>query len=124
MPKAKVLSKDIKEAICKVRTFFELEENAGKNMITIDKPRERTVATLGVSLRNVDRVYLESQVTGVHIYHIVNTYDIYIYIYIYIYLYIYNYVCIFHLCDQCCECNTSQMLSCVLLGYHVLINLF
>ena len=42
MPKATVLSKDTKEAICKVRTFFEMEKNAGKIMITIDKPRERT----------------------------------------------------------------------------------
>ena len=33
-------------------------------------------------------------------------------------------MCVFHYCDQCCECNTSQMLSCVLLGYHTLINLF
>ena len=24
-------------------------------------------------------------------------------------------MCVFHYCDQCCECNTSQMLSCVLL---------
>ena len=31
---------------------------------------------------------------------------------------------VFHYCDQCCEYNTSQMLSCVLLGYHALINLF
>ena len=76
MPKVTVLSKEITEAICKVRTFFEMEKNAGKIMITIDKPRERTVATLGVSLRTVDRVYLESQVTGVHIYHTVNKYDI------------------------------------------------
>ena len=33
-------------------------------------------------------------------------------------------MCVFHYCDQWCECNTSQMLSCVLLGYHALINLF
>ena len=25
-------------------------------------------------------------------------------------------VCVFHYCDQCCECNMSQMLSYVLLG--------
>ena len=31
-------------------------------MITIDKPRERTKATLGVSLRTVYRVHMESQV--------------------------------------------------------------
>ena len=34
----------LKEAICKVRTFFEMEKNAGKIIITIDKPRERTTA--------------------------------------------------------------------------------
>ena len=67
MLKATVLSKDTKEAICKVRTFFEIEKNAGKIMITIDKPRERTAAALGVSLRLVDRVYLVLQATGVHI---------------------------------------------------------
>ena len=33
-------------------------------------------------------------------------------------------MCVFHYCDPCCECNTSHMLSCVLLGYHVLINRF
>ena len=75
MPKATVLSKGIKEAICKVRTFFEMEKKAGKIMITIDKPGERTVANLGVSLRAVDRGYLESQVTGMHINHTVNTYE-------------------------------------------------
>ena len=69
-------------------------------LMTIDKPRERTAAALGVSLRTVGRVYLESQATGLHIYHTVNKYE----------------------CDQCCECNTSQMLSCVLLGYRVFIN--
>ena len=53
MPKATVLSKDKKDEICKVRTFFEMEKNAGKIMIPIDKP-------LVVSLRTVDRVYLES----------------------------------------------------------------
>ena len=31
-------------------------------------------------------------------------------------------VCVFHHCEQCCECNTSQMRSCVLLGYHALMN--
>ena len=76
MPKVTVLPKDIKEAIYKVRTFFEMEKNAGKIMMTIDKPRESTTAALGVSLRTVDRVYLESQATGVHIYHTVNTYDV------------------------------------------------
>ena len=45
-------------------------------MITIDKPLDRTITALGVSLRTVDRVYLESQATGVHIYHTVNTYDV------------------------------------------------
>ena len=59
MPKATVFSKDIKEAICKRRTFFEMEKNAGKSMITIDKPRERTVATLGVSL-----VWIECGITS------------------------------------------------------------
>ena len=53
-----------------------MEKNAGKIMITIDKPLDRTLTALGVSLRTVDRVYLESQATGVHIYHTVNTYDI------------------------------------------------
>ena len=24
-------------------------------------------------------------------------------------------VCVLHYCDQCCECNTSQMLSCVIM---------
>ena len=67
MPKATVLSKDFKEAICKVREFFEKEKNVGKMIIKIDKPRERTVAALGVSLRTIDRVYIESQATGVHI---------------------------------------------------------
>ena len=76
MPKATVLSKDIKEAICKVRTFFEMEKNTSKIIIMIDKPRERTATGLSVGLRTVDRVYLESQATGVHIYHTVNTYDI------------------------------------------------
>ena len=57
MAKATVLSKDM---ICKVRTFFEMEKKAGKIMIPIDKHRERTAAALGVSLRMVDRVYLES----------------------------------------------------------------
>ena len=75
MPKATVLSKEIKEAICKVRTFFEMEKNADKIIIMIDKPRERTAAAIGVSLRTADRVYLESQATGVHIYHTVNTYE-------------------------------------------------
>ena len=37
--------------------LFKLLKNAGKIMIPIDKPRERTVATLGVSLRTVDRVW-------------------------------------------------------------------
>ena len=55
-PKATVLSKDIKESICKVRTFFEMEKHAGKIMITTDMPLERTAAALGVSLRTVDRV--------------------------------------------------------------------
>ena len=73
MPNATVLSKDIKEAIYKVRTFFQMEKNAGKIMITIDKPRERTLAALDVSLRTMNRVYLESQVTVVHTYHTVNT---------------------------------------------------
>ena len=41
-----------------------MDKNAGKIMMTIDKPRESTVAALGVSLRTVDRVYLESQATG------------------------------------------------------------
>ena len=54
------MPKDIKEAIWKVRTFFEMEKNAGKIMIPIDKSREITAAALGVSLRTVDRVYLES----------------------------------------------------------------
>ena len=53
-----------------------MEKNAGKIMITIDKPLDKTVTALGVSLQTVDRVYLESQATGVHIYHTVNTYDI------------------------------------------------
>ena len=75
MPKVTVLSKDIKEAICKVRTFFEREKNAGKIMIMIDKLRDRTATDLRVSLRTVEGVYLESQVTGVHPYHTVNTYD-------------------------------------------------
>ena len=56
MLKAIVLSKDIKEAICKIRAFFEMEKNAGKIMIMIDKPRERMSAALGVSLQSVDRV--------------------------------------------------------------------
>ena len=51
-----------------------MEKNAGKIMITIDKPLESTVTALGVSLQTVDRVYLESQATCVHIYHTVNTY--------------------------------------------------
>ena len=51
-----MLSKDIKESICKVRTFFEMEKHAGKIMITTDMPLERTAAALGVSLRTVDRV--------------------------------------------------------------------
>ena len=59
---------------CKVRSFFEMEKNAGKIMITIDKPLERNVTGLGVSLRPVDGVYQESQATWVHIYHTVNTY--------------------------------------------------
>ena len=66
MPQVTVLSKDIKEAICKVRTFFQMEKNAGKIMMTIDKPRVRTADTLGVSLRTMDRVYMESQATCVH----------------------------------------------------------
>ena len=44
-----------------------MEKNDGKIMITIDKPLERTVTALGVSLGTVDRVYLESQATGVHV---------------------------------------------------------
>ena len=43
-----------------------MEKYPGKIMITIDKPLDRTVTTLGVSLRMVDTVYLESQATGVH----------------------------------------------------------
>ena len=61
MPKVTVLPKDIKEAICKVRTIFEMQKNAGKIVMTIDNPRERTAAALGVSLRTAFRVYLESQ---------------------------------------------------------------
>ena len=50
MPKSTALPKDIKEVIlCKVRTFFEMEKNVGKILMTIDKPRERTAAALGVS---------------------------------------------------------------------------
>ena len=59
-----------------------MEKNSDKIMMTIDKPRERTAAALGVSLRTVDRVYLESQATGVHIYYTINTHthtNIYIY---------------------------------------------
>ena len=43
-----------------------MKKNAGK--ITIDKYREKMAATLDVSLRTVDRVYLESQATDVRIY--------------------------------------------------------
>ena len=35
MPKVTVLPKEI----CKVRTFFKNEKNAGKIMMTIDKPQ-------------------------------------------------------------------------------------
>ena len=57
------------------KNIFRNGENAFKIMITIDMPLDRTVTTLGVSLRTVDRVYLESQATGVHIYHTVNRYS-------------------------------------------------
>ena len=67
----------MKEVIFKVRTFFEMEKNAGKIRMTIDKPRESTAAALGVSLRTVNRVYLESQATGVQLYHSKHTHTIY-----------------------------------------------
>ena len=60
MPQVTVLPKDIKVAKCKVRTFFQMEKNAGKIMMTIDEPQLRLAAALGVSLRTVDRVYLET----------------------------------------------------------------
>ena len=66
MPKTTVLSKEMK-AIYKVRKYFEIEKNAGKSVLSLKKPRERTAAALGVRLRIVDRVYLESLATGVHI---------------------------------------------------------
>ena len=40
-----------------------------------------------------------------------------------VYLCVSVFVCV-PLCDKCCECNMSQMLSCMLFGYHVLISLF
>ena len=55
-----------------------MEKNAGKIMIMIDKPRERTASALGVSLRTVDKVYLESLAPSVHIYYTVNTHGLYI----------------------------------------------
>ena len=100
MPKATVLSKDIKEAICKLRTFFEREKNAGKTISMVDKLHDRTATGLGVSLRTVDRVYLESQATGVHTYHTVNIHT-QTHTQIYIYLCVCLCVCVFHYCDQC-----------------------
>ena len=163
------------KGICKVRTFFEMEKNAGKIMKTIDKPRERTAAALGVSLRTVDGItsykcgciphnkhiwYSPDQFnTNLHTnkhshYTHIYTYIFNIQPYVYVYTYMFNiqpisiqyqhtnthlqhvlidsfihslihysvffgiedHVCVFHYCDQCCECNTSQMLLCVLLG--------
>ena len=30
-------------------------------------------------------------------------------------VYVFMRVCVLHYCDQCCECNTSQMFPCVIL---------
>ena len=69
-------SKDIRHHHAECNSAVErhkMEKNADKIMLMIDKPRERTADAIGVSLRKVDRVYLESQSTCVHIYHSVNT---------------------------------------------------
>ena len=56
MQKATVLSKHMKEAIYKVRKYFEIEKNAAKTIMLIKKPRGRMAAALGVSFQTVDSV--------------------------------------------------------------------